>query len=78
MKFKLSKRARINSNLFAGAMFIGLAVYGFELPVTTVLAYLAICVSFLVVTVLTASGLGWAISRIRSRKVRLNKPDSDA
>lgn len=68
MKFRLNKRARINTSLIAGFAFIGLAVYGWGLPIETVLHFFLICMAFLVLIVALAAALGWTLSRLRKRK----------
>lgn len=77
MKFKFSKRARIHSGLFAGCAFIALAVYGWELPITTVFVFLAICLGFLIMIVLAAALLGWVLNWMRKRQQTDNYPLGD-
>lgn len=67
MKFRFSKRARISSSLFAGCAFIGLAVYGWGLPISTVLVFFAICLVFLTAIVAVAAGVGWLLTLARRR-----------
>ena len=68
MKFKFTKRARMHSSLFAGCMFIALAVYGWDLPIETVLLFFAICVGFLLIIIACAALVGWLLKIVRTQK----------
>lgn len=74
MKFKLNKRARINTSLIAGFAFIGLAVYGWGLPIETVLHFFLICLAFLALIVALAAGLGWILTALRKRNRAHDEP----
>lgn len=71
MKFRFTKRARISSSMFAGCAFIALAVYGWGLPISTVLLFLAICLASLAAIVVLAAAAGWLLSALRRR----NEPE---
>lgn len=65
IKFRLKKRARMTASMLASAAFIGLAVWGWNLPLSTVIAFFVICMVCLGIIVLLAAGVGWLLSRRR-------------
>lgn len=56
----------MTASMAASACFIGLAVWGWDLPVTAVISFLVICVVFLAAIVLAAAGFGWLLHRLRN------------
>ncbi len=54
IKFRFRRGSILSVGLLSGATFIALAVFGWDFPVETVLAYLAISVGFLLLIVLAA------------------------
>ncbi len=66
MKFKVDKRARFTSSMVAGVAIIALAVWGWGLPITTVVTFFVICLGFLVVIIGVAALLGYVIKRLRN------------
>ena len=69
MKFVIKKRARFMSSMIAGAGFSGLAVWGWGLPLATVMLFFALCLAFLVLIILSAAVFGWALGRLRNNKM---------
>ncbi len=69
MKFVIKKRARFTSSMIAGAAFIGLAVWGWNLPLTTVALFFALCLVFLALIILSAAAFGWVLGRLRNNKI---------
>ena len=55
--------------MIAGAAFIGLAVWGWGLPLATVMLFFALCLAFLVLIILSAAVFGWALGRLRNNKM---------
>ena len=67
IKFRINKRARLWTSLAASAAFIALAIYGWELPIATAAAFLAICGFFLVAIIGLAILGGWLLRLVRQR-----------
>lgn len=65
IRITFKKRSRILASMIASLAFIGLAIWGFDLPVSTILLFLLICLFFLLLIVAFAALLGWAIGRMR-------------
>lgn len=67
VRFRIKKRARLLSSMIASAAFIGLAIYGWGLPISTALAFLVICMVFLLGIVALALVSGWLLRLVRQR-----------
>lgn len=65
IKFRIRNRARIWMNLVASGAFIALAIYGWDLPVETAIAFLVICIVFLLVIVALGIVAGWLLRKLR-------------
>lgn len=65
VKFKINKRARFNSSMLAGACIIGLAVWGWGLPVSAVVSFFLISFGGLLAIVSLAAGCGWLLKKLR-------------
>lgn len=70
LRFRVNKNARMTVSLLASAAFIGLAIWGWGLPVETAIRFFIICLTALVAIVVSAALVGLAVSAIRTR---LNK-----
>jgi hypothetical protein len=68
IRFRFKKRARLLSSMIASAAFIGLAIYGWGLPISDALAFLVLCVVFLLVIVALALVSGWLLRWVRQRR----------
>lgn len=68
MRFRIKKRARLWGSMTASAAFIGLAIYGWGLSVSTALAFLAICVLFLLGIIAVALISGGLLRLVRRRR----------
>lgn len=64
-RIRISKKTRFASHLLASAGFIALFIWGWGLEVGTALAYLIICIAFLVAIIAVAAILGWLMRMIR-------------
>jgi NhaP-type Na+/H+ or K+/H+ antiporter len=65
IKFRIRNRARIWMNLVASGAFIALAIYGWDLPVETAIAFLVICIVFLLAIVALGIVAGWLLRKLR-------------
>lgn len=65
--FNINKRSRLISSMLASVCIIALAIWGWDLPATTVLVFFAICFGFLVVIVAVAAIFGWLLGKMRNR-----------
>ncbi len=54
IKFRFRRGSVLSVGLLSGVTFIALAVFGWDFPIETVLAYLAISVGFLLIIILAA------------------------
>jgi high-affinity Fe2+/Pb2+ permease len=68
IRFRIKKRARLWASMTASASFIGLAIYGWGLPISTAAAFLVICVLFLAGIVGLAVLSGWLLRKLRQRQ----------
>jgi len=68
MRFRIRKRARLMGSMIASAAFIGLAIYGWGLSVSTALTFLAICVLFLLTIIALAVVSGGILRWVRRRR----------
>jgi hypothetical protein len=68
MRFRIKKRARLLSSMIASAAFIGLAIYGWGLPISTALTFLAICILFLLAIIALALVSGGLLRLARRRR----------
>ncbi len=68
MRFTIKKRARLTASMFASASFLALAVWGWELPVETVLLFFVVCVLLLALIVGAAAMVAYALHRWRLAK----------
>ena len=67
-RVRISKKTRFISHMFASFAFIALFIWGWDLQVGDAVAYLLICVGFLLVIVATAAVLGWLMRIMRTSK----------
>jgi hypothetical protein len=58
VKFKISKKTRFMSHMFASACFIGLFIWGWDLSVSDALAYLLVSLGLLGVIIVISAVLG--------------------
>ncbi len=65
IRVKFKTRSRVLASLIASMAFICLAIWGWGLPVSTVLVFLLICLFFLLLIVAFAALLGWLIGKMR-------------
>lgn len=65
IKFRIRNRTRLWLNLAASGAFIALAIYGWDLPVETAVAFLAICFVFLFVIMALGIISGWLLRKLR-------------
>lgn len=65
MRFKIDKSTRFKSSMLAGACIIGLSVWGWGLPIESVIVFFLLCLCFLAVIVSFAALFGWALRRLR-------------
>jgi predicted lysophospholipase L1 biosynthesis ABC-type transport system permease subunit len=68
IRFRIKSRARFMASMCASAAFIGLAIYGWDLPISTAAAFLALCVLFLMGIVGLAVMSGWLLGKLRQRR----------
>ncbi|MDZ7924680.1 MAG: hypothetical protein U5M23_11565 [Marinagarivorans sp.] len=67
-KYRISKKTRFISHLLASACFIGLFIWGWDLPMSEVLAFFIILMVFLVAILAVSALLGFALRLYRAKK----------
>ncbi|HEY7771915.1 MAG TPA: hypothetical protein VIC26_01950 [Marinagarivorans sp.] len=67
LKFRISKKTRFLSHMLACVCFIGLFIWGWDLPVSDVVAYLLVSLGLLLVLISIAAVLGLALRLFRRR-----------
>lgn len=67
IRFRFRNRSRLWLNIVASGAFIALAIYGWDLPVETAVAFLVICIGFLVAIIGLGLVAGWLLRLWRRR-----------
>ncbi len=67
LKFRLRNRSRLWVHIIASGAFIALAIYGWDFPVATAVAFLVICIGFLIAIVSLGLVAGWLLRLWRRR-----------
>lgn len=73
VKFKVSKKTRFMSHMFASACFIGLFVWGWDLPVSDAIAYLLLSLGLLAIIILISAVLGLALRFVRRTNTTIDE-----
>ena len=71
-RLRVSKKARFMGHLLASTCFIGLFIWGWELPVSEAAAYLILLVGFLLCIILLAAVLGFVLRLVRGNPLSLD------
>lgn len=75
IKVKFKRRSRLMVSLIASAGFLALAVWGWDMPLSELLLFAALCIGFLLILVGAAALFGYLLSRRRARQ--LAREDAD-
>ena len=67
LKFRISKKTRFASHMLACMCFIVLFIWGWDLPVNDVVAYLLVSLGLLLILISIAAVLGLALRLFRRR-----------
>lgn len=73
-RFVIKKRTRITASLLASACFVALAVWGWGLPLSSVLMFTLILLGFLAVIITLAAAVAWLITHFRSVSGKGDRP----
>lgn len=76
IRFKIKKRSRFTASMVACGCFIALAIWGWDLPVSTALSFFLICLTALALIIGIAAGLGWLLFKLRTSK-KMAEPIDD-
>lgn len=68
VRFKLNKSARLKASLIACAGFLVLAVWGWDLPVVTLLMFFLISVAGLLIILALAALAAWLLRKFFRRQ----------
>lgn len=68
-KLRVSKKTRFMGHLFASASFVGLFIWGWDLPVSEAVAYLILLFGFLLGIILLSAVLGLILRVVRGNSI---------